>query len=90
MSWLNQIHNYGRDNFPIVLKIGVLLPDALSRWNFNRADWVQFDHLCKERLTLDMVRRISGKYKTNTVRNLKLNNNGITDVKRFVIHWPNN
>ena len=30
-------------------------PDALHRWNFNRADWVQFDHLCKEQLTLDTI-----------------------------------
>ena len=27
----------------------------LPRWNFNRADWVQFDHLCKEQLTLDTI-----------------------------------
>ena len=32
-----------------------LLNDALPRWNFNRADWVQFDHLCKEQLTLDII-----------------------------------
>ena len=33
--------------FPIVLKIGVSLPDVLHRLNFNRAAWVQFDHLGK-------------------------------------------
>ena len=33
----------------------VSLPDALPRWNLNRADWVQFDHLCKEKLTLDTI-----------------------------------
>ena len=40
--------SYHSDHFPIVLKVCVSLPDALLRWNFNRADWVQFDHLCKE------------------------------------------
>ena len=47
--------SYGSDHFPIILKIGVSLPDALPRWNLNRADWVQFDHLCKEKLTLDTI-----------------------------------
>ena len=47
--------SYGSDRFPIVLKIGVTLPDALPRWNFNRSDWVQFDHICKEKLTLDTI-----------------------------------
>ena len=32
--------SYGSDHFPIVLTIGVSLPDALPRWNFYRADWV--------------------------------------------------
>ena len=27
----------------------------LPRWNLNRADWVQFDHLCEEKLTLDTI-----------------------------------
>ena len=27
----------------------------LPRWNLNRAEWVQFDHLCKEKLTLDTI-----------------------------------
>ena len=27
--------SYGSDHFPIILKIGVSLPDALSRWNFK-------------------------------------------------------
>ena len=31
------------------------LPGALPRWNLNRADWVQFDPLCKEKLTLDTI-----------------------------------
>ena len=44
--------SYGSDHFPINLKIGVSLPDALPRWNLNLADWVQFDYLCKEKLTL--------------------------------------
>ena len=30
-----------------------------------------------------MVRRISGKYKANTVSHLKYNNNDITDVKEI-------
>ena len=34
---------------------GVSLPDALPCWNLNRVDWVQFDHLCKEKLTLDTI-----------------------------------
>ena len=32
--------SYGNNHFPIVLKIGVSLPDSLPRWNFSRADWV--------------------------------------------------
>ena len=36
------------DHFPIVLKIGISLPDSLPCWNFSRVDWVQFDHLCKD------------------------------------------
>ena len=47
--------SYGSDHFPIILKIGVSLPDALPHWNINQADWVQFDHLCKEKLTLDTI-----------------------------------
>ena len=47
--------SYGSDHFPIILKIGVSLSDALPHWNLNRADWVQFDHLCKEKLTLDTI-----------------------------------
>ena len=46
---------YGSDHFPIVLKIGVSLPYALPSWNLSRAHWVQFDHLCKEKLTLDTI-----------------------------------
>ena len=41
---------YGSDHFPIVLKISISLPDSLTRWNFSRADWVKFDHLCKVNL----------------------------------------
>ena len=47
--------SYGSDHFPIILKIGVSLPHLLSRWHFSRVDWVQFDHLCKENLTLDTI-----------------------------------
>ena len=47
--------SYGSDHFPIILKISVSLPDVLSRWNVNRADWVQFDHLCNEQTTLDTI-----------------------------------
>ena len=46
---------YGSNHFPIILKIGVSLPDALLRWNFSRADWVQFVHLCNEKTTLDTI-----------------------------------
>ena len=47
--------SYGSDHFPIVLKIGVSLPDALPCWTLGRADWVHFDHLCKEKLTVDTI-----------------------------------
>ena len=46
---------YGSDHFPNNLKMGVSLPDALPRWNLNRADWAQFLHLCNEELTLDTI-----------------------------------
>ena len=42
---------YGSDHFPIVVKIGIWLPDSLPR----RADCVKFDHLCKVNLTLDTI-----------------------------------
>ena len=47
--------SYGSDHFPIILEIGVSLPDPLPRWNFRRADWVHFIQLCREKLTLDTV-----------------------------------
>ena len=47
--------SYGSDHYPIILQIGVLLPDALPRSYSNRADWVQFDNLYKEKLTLDTI-----------------------------------
>ena len=39
----------------LLLKKGVSLPGALPRWNLNRVDWVQFDHICKEKITLDTI-----------------------------------
>ena len=51
---------YGSDHFPIVLKIGIWLPDSLPQWNFSRADWVKFDHLCKVNLTLRTYPMTSG------------------------------
>ena len=48
MEIMVESDSYGSDHFPIILKIGVSLPDALPRWNLNRTDWVQFDHVCKE------------------------------------------
>ena len=55
IDFMVESDSYGSDQFPIILKIGVSLPDALPRWNLNRADWVQFDNLCKEILTLDTI-----------------------------------
>ena len=48
IDFMVESDSYGSDHFTIILKIGVSLPDALPRWNLNRADWVQFDHLCKK------------------------------------------
>ena len=50
ISWLNRIRMFP---IPIILKISVSLLDSLPRWNFSRADWVQFDQLCKEKFRLD-------------------------------------
>ena len=47
--------SYGSDHFPIFLKIGVSLPDALPHWNLNRTTWVKFDNLCKAKLTLETI-----------------------------------
>ena len=51
----------------------------------KRASWQQYVSRLNSRTTLkstwDMVHRISGKYKANTVSHLKYNNNDITDVK---------
>ena len=53
----------------------------------KRASGQQYVSRLNSRTTLkstwDMVRRISGKYKANTVSHLKSNNNGITDVKEI-------
>ena len=53
----------------------------------KRASWQQYVSRLNSRTTLkstwDMVRRISGKYKANTVSHLKSNNNDITDVKEI-------
>ena len=53
--------------------------------HLHPASWQQYVSRLNSRPTLkstwDMVRRISGKYKANTVSHLKLNNTDITDVK---------
>ena len=52
----------------------------------KRANWQQYVSRLNGRTTLkswDMVRRISGKYKANTVSHLKSNTNDITDVKEI-------
>ena len=53
----------------------------------KRASWQQYVSRLNSRTTLkstwDMVRRISGKCKANTVSHLKSNNNDITDVKEI-------
>ena len=53
----------------------------------KRTSWQQYVSRLNSRTTLkstwDMVRRISGKYKANTVSHLKCNNNDITDVKEI-------
>ena len=52
IDFMVESDSYGSDDFPIVLKIDILLPDLLPHWNFSWVDWVQFDHLCKENLIL--------------------------------------
>ena len=53
----------------------------------KRASWQQYVSRLNSRTTLkstwDMVRRISGKYKPNTVSHLKSNTNDIIDVKEI-------
>ena len=53
----------------------------------KRASWQQYVSRLNSRTTLkstwDMVRRISGKYKANSVSHLKSNTNDITDVKEI-------
>ena len=53
----------------------------------KRASWQQYVSRLNSRTTLkstwDMVRRISGKYKANTVSHLKYNANDITGVKEI-------
>ena len=53
----------------------------------KRAHWKQYVSRLNSGTTLkstwDMVRRISGNYKANTVSHLKYNNNDITDVKEI-------
>ena len=56
IDFMVESDSYSSDHFPIIKKkIGVSLPEGLPRWNSNRADWVQFDHLCKDKLTLDTI-----------------------------------
>ena len=52
IDFMVESDSYGSDCFHIIFKIGVSLPDTLPRWNFSRADWVQFDKLCTEKLSL--------------------------------------
>ena len=58
--------------------------DRRAYHNKKRASWHQYVSKLNGRTTLkstlDMVRRISGKYKANTFSHLKSNNNDITDV----------
>ena len=53
----------------------------------KHTSWHQYVSRLNSRTTLkstwDMVRRISGKHKANTVSHLKSNNNDITDVKEI-------
>ena len=53
----------------------------------KRASWQQYVSMLNSRTTLkstwDMVRRISEKYKANTVSHLKYNDNDINDVKEI-------
>ena len=60
----------------------------------KRASWQQYVSRLNSRTTLkstwDMVRRISGKYKANTVSHLKSNTNDNTDVKEICNTLPNN
>ena len=49
----------------------------------KHASWQQYVSRLNSRTTWDMVRRISGKYKANTVSHLKYNNTDITDVKEI-------
>ena len=76
-----------------------IIADNLSNLRITRAkarracrdnkcvSWHQYVSRLNSRTTLkstwDMVRRISGKYKANTVSHLKSNNNDITDVKEI-------
>ena len=58
----------------------------------KRASWQQYASRLNSRATLkstwDVVRRISGKYKANTVSHLKSNNNDNTDVKQICNTLP--
>ena len=38
LDFMVESDSYGSYNFSIIVKIGVSLPDALLRWNLNRAD----------------------------------------------------
>ena len=55
IDFMVESYSYGSNHLHIILKIGVSLPDALLCWNLNRAEWVQFDNLCKEKLTWDTI-----------------------------------
>ena len=35
IDFMVESDTYGSDHFPIILKIGVSLPDTLPRWNFS-------------------------------------------------------
>ena len=53
IEFLVESDSYDSDNFPIIFKIVFSLPEALSHMHLNQADRVKFDHLCKDKLTLD-------------------------------------
>ena len=55
INFMVESDSRGSAHFPIIFTICVSLPDALPRWNLNWDDWVHFDNLCKEKLTLDTI-----------------------------------
>ena len=67
LKWEISDSLHGSDHFPITISTKLPIPQQLpEHWNFSRADWCAFEHLCKENLTTDKITNIE-QFESNLV-----------------------